>query len=266
MELCSNGELYQQIIENERLSDLEARFYMRQILEALNYIHNLGICHRDIKPENILIDANKHAKISDFGLSRFVTNAGLAKTPCGSPCYASPECIRGGSYDGRKSDMWSCGVLTFAMLTGQLPWTKRNQTQLFEQIARADFIIPTYVTDSARKFIRGLMNPNPEFRLDVEQALQHQWIQSAPLNSMDTSGPKICVSLGHVDRFFGRDTSDMHLDDTYICRCSSVACGPIERSLGIAKEKSKQPARQTSRVVANQLLFKRQGRLSQKRL
>ena len=259
MELCSNGELFQQILENERLSELESKFYMKQIQEALAYVHNLGICHRDIKPENILIDENNHAKISDFGLSRFVNSAGLAKTPCGSPCYASPECIRGGSYDGRKSDMWSCGVVCFAMLTGQLPWTKRNQTQLFEQIARADFIIPAYVSEPARRFIRGLMDPNPELRLNVEQALNHQWIVSAPSNSMESKSTKLSVSLRQVDRFFGRDTSDTNFGEIPIYRCSSVMCGPIERSLGFDKEKVKQPLRQTARATANQLLYKRHG-------
>ena len=264
MELCTNGELFQQILENERLSELESKYYMKQILEALAYVHNLGICHRDIKPENILIDQYNHAKISDFGLSRFVNSAGLAKTPCGSPCYASPECIRGGSYDGRKSDMWSCGVVCFAMLTGQLPWTKRNQTQLFEQIARADFIIPAYVSEPARRFIRGLMDPNPELRLNVEQALNHQWIQSAPSNPMETKAKetKLNVSLRQIDRFFGRDTSDTNFGEIPIYRCSSVMCGPIEkieRSLGIDKEKEKQPVRQTARATANQLLFKRHG-------
>lgn len=258
MELCSNGELFQQILENQRLSELESKYYMKQILEALSYIHNLGICHRDIKPENILIDEFNHAKISDFGLSRFVTSAGLAKTPCGSPCYASPECIRGGSYDGRKSDMWSCGVVCFAMLTGQLPWTKRNQTQLFEQIARADFIIPTYVSEPARRFIRALMDPNPELRLDVEQALHHQWIVAAPSSTMETNH-NLSVSLRQVDRFFGRDSSETALGEIPIYRCSSVVCGPIERSLGVDKEKEKNPLRQTARATANQLLFKRHG-------
>jgi serine/threonine protein kinase len=220
-------------------------------------VHNLGICHRDIKPENILIDENRHAKISDFGLSRFVSSNGLAKTPCGSPCYASPECIRGGAYDGRKSDMWSCGVLTYAMLTGQLPWTKRNQKQLFEQISRADFNIPSYLSKPAKDFIRALIYPNPELRLDVNQALKHEWIVSAPTNSMDFACPsKLNVTLKQVDRFFGRDISETKIGDITLLRSNSVVAGPIERSLGFEIEKDKQ-LRQTARVTAKQLLFKR---------
>lgn len=257
MELCSNGELYEQIIENERLSEIEAKYYMKQILEALCYVHNLGICHRDIKPENILLDEQGHAKISDFGLSRFVTAVGLAETPCGSPCYASPECIRGGSYDGRKSDMWSCGVLCFAMLTGQLPWTKRNQSQLFDQIQKADYSIPSYVSELGKRFIRGLMDPNPETRLNVEQALSHPWLQSAPSHKSVTAPKKLSVSLRQVDQFFDRDTSSNYLGELPLYKCASVTCGPIERSLGGVYSNEKTQLRQTARVTANQLLFKK---------
>ena len=264
MELCTNGELFQQIIENGRLSELEAKYYMRQILEALSYLHGLGICHRDIKPENILIDENGNIKISDFGLSRFVNRSGLAKTPCGTPCYTSPECIKGGSYDGRKSDMWSCGVVCFAMLTGQLPWTKRNQRQLYEQISKADFIIPGYISDSARRFIRSLMDPNPQLRLDVQQALNHDWILGAPAKQQQSNVCHNIVTLRQVDKFFGRDKSDLSLKDLQLDRCNTMTTGPIERSINIestreysTKQKQQSDFRQTARATANQLLFKR---------
>ena len=268
MELCTNGELFQQIIENGRLSELEAKYYMRQILEALSYLHGLGICHRDIKPENILIDENGNIKISDFGMSRFVTRSGLAKTPCGSPCYASPECIKGGSYDGRKSDMWSCGVVCFAMLTGQLPWTKRNQRQLFEQISRADFIIPSYISEPAKDFIRSLLDPNPQKRLDAQQALNHDWIIGAPSRQVQSNVHHNPVSLRQVDRFFGRDKSDISLQNlTPVNRCNTAVFGPIERSINLnfnTKDmlhqnttQQQQGFRQTARTAANQLLFKK---------
>ena len=277
MELCPNGELFQQIIENERLSDLAAKYYMRQILEALCYLHGLGICHRDIKPENILIDEYGNIKISDFGMSRFVTRSGLAKTPCGSPCYASPECIKGGSYDGRKSDMWSCGVVCYAMLTGQLPWTKRNQRQLYEQIARADYVIPPYVSEPAKNFINSLLDPNPQKRLDAQQALNHEWISSAPSKQMQSNVHHNPVSLRQIDRFFGRDLSDLSLQNlTPANRCNTAVFGPIERSINLnynfkdisnhnttqqqqqqQNQQQQQGFRQTARTAANQLLFKK---------
>ena len=138
MEFCPNGELFQYIVDRNHLSEEEAKPFVRQILETLDYIHKQGISHRDMKPENLLMDQTGRVKFSDFGLSRFIPSNGLVDTPCGSPCYASPECISGRPYNGKTTDVWSFGVILYAMLTGQLPWTKRNQQQLFAQIKRGE--------------------------------------------------------------------------------------------------------------------------------
>ena len=131
MEFCQSGELFQYIVDRGPLSEQDARPFVRQILECLEYIHRQNVTHRDLKPENLLLDQLGRVKLSDFGLSRFLGKDGLVETPCGSPCYASPECISGAPYDGKTTDVWSVGVILYAMLTGQLPWTKRNQAQLF---------------------------------------------------------------------------------------------------------------------------------------
>jgi 5'-AMP-activated protein kinase catalytic alpha subunit len=92
------------------------------MVAALDYIHSLGICHRDLKPENILLDYDKSIKIVDFGLSNIYGKDELLKTACGSPCYAAPEMIAGHKYKGLKSDLWSAGVVLYAMLCGFLPY------------------------------------------------------------------------------------------------------------------------------------------------
>ncbi|KAH0786329.1 CAMK family protein kinase [Histomonas meleagridis] len=221
MELCSNGELYHYIIQSQRLSELESKYFLRQILETLQYVHSLGFVHRDIKPENLLIDANGFIKISDFGLSKFVGTQGIASTPCGSLCYAAPECIQGIGYDGRKSDVWSVGVVLYAMLTGQLPWTKRNQHQLIDQIIHADFSIPSYVSSQASDLIEKMLEPDPEKRITVEDALAHPLVRSAPRHRYLTQQTLLPLSLKHIDKFFGRDGSEIEIDD----KC-------LERSVG----------------------------------
>ena len=96
--------------------------YFQELISGINYIHQLGICHRDLKPENLLIDYDKSLKIVDFGLSNLYEQGNTLKTACGSPCYAAPEMIAGNRYHGLMSDLWSCGVVLYAMLCGYLPY------------------------------------------------------------------------------------------------------------------------------------------------
>lgn len=255
MELCEYGDLYKYIVDNGRLNELESRYYLKEILEALKYVHAQGVVHRDIKPENILLDVDGHVKLSDFGLSRFVNAQGLADTPCGSVCYASPECASGIQYDGRKSDIWSVGVVAYAMLTGVLPWTKQNQAQLFEQIRKADFQIPGFVSDSARDLIRKLIEPDPAKRISAEEALHHPWIESAPSHRFRSKEPKLSLSLKSVDRFFGRENSDVEIEDSAIVRSGSVQFNRgFEKMVKIIAPPQH---RNTARPGAKQILFMR---------
>lgn len=221
MEFCPNGELFQYIVDRNHLSEDEAKRLVRQILETLQYIHNTGVSHRDLKPENLLIDQEGRVKFSDFGLSRFIPKNGLVNTPCGSPCYASPECISGKPYNGRTTDVWSVGVILYAMLTGQLPWTKRNQTQLFAQIKRGEYQIPTFLSEDCRNFITGLMTVDINKRLTIEDALKHSWL--ADTNSVfDGSNNNIgCVSLRTVDKYFCRELTDDELSQLGLIKTAS---------------------------------------------
>ena len=219
MEFCPGGELFQYIVDKGKLSEDDARPFMIEALSALKYLHTIGVVHRDLKPENLLLDQYGHAKLSDFGLSRFLGEDGLAITPCGSPCYASPECLSGKAYDGKKSDCWSLGVIFFAMLTGQLPWTKRSQSQLFDQIRRGEYTVPTYISKECKSLIHGLMTVNTKRRLSIEQALNHPFFTNHE-NSFSSSVDDIShfVSLKRVDDFFDKevDTNDLEDVDDYL--------------------------------------------------
>jgi BR serine/threonine kinase len=115
LEYAQNGELFEYLVSRGRLDESQAMRFFRQIVYGLEYLHSLGICHRDLKPENILLDEHLNIKIADFGFARFV-KSNIAETACGSPHYAAPEVISGLPYDGRGADVWSCGVILYALL------------------------------------------------------------------------------------------------------------------------------------------------------
>jgi len=122
MEYASGGELFDLIVQNQRLKERTASKYFQELVAGVHYIHKLGVCHRDLKPENLLIDFDKSLKIVDFGLSNTYEKGQTLKTACVSPCYAAPEMIAGNRYHGLKSDLWSCGVVLYSMLCGYLPF------------------------------------------------------------------------------------------------------------------------------------------------
>lgn len=115
LEYASNGELFDYLVIRKTLPPEQAMHFFRQIIYGLEFLHTHAICHRDLKPENILLDKNNDIKIGDFGFARWM-KSNIAETSCGSPHYASPEIIRGIPYDGRAADIWSCGVILYALL------------------------------------------------------------------------------------------------------------------------------------------------------
>ncbi|NXY73579.1 MELK kinase, partial [Glareola pratincola] len=120
LEYCPGGELFDYIVSKDRLSEEEARVFFRQIVSAIAYIHSQGYAHRDLKPENLLIDEEHNLKLIDFGLCA-KPKGGLdnrLNTFCGSPVYAAPELIQGKAYIGSEADIWSMGVLLYALLCG----------------------------------------------------------------------------------------------------------------------------------------------------
>lgn len=109
-------------------------------------MHKLKICHRDLKPENLLLDDNNNIKIVDFGLSNTYKTGETLKTACGSPCYAAPEMIAGKKYHGLSADIWSLGVILYAMSCGYLPFEDPNTNKLYKKILSCDYLIPGFIS------------------------------------------------------------------------------------------------------------------------
>ncbi|KAI9263577.1 kinase-like domain-containing protein [Helicostylum pulchrum] len=134
LEYVQGGELFEYLVSQGRLSEQEARKYFQQIIIGLDYCHRHLICHRDLKPENLLLDREKNIKIADFGMASLQPTGSLLETSCGSPHYASPEIVNGIPYDGSASDIWSCGIILYALLSGHLPFDDDNIRQLLNKM------------------------------------------------------------------------------------------------------------------------------------
>ena len=177
MEYCEGGELFNYIVEKRRLSENESSFFYFQIINGLEYIHSLGIVHRDLKPENLLLTKDHLLKIIDFGLSNYFEKGqkNLLSTPCGSPCYASPEMVAGKKYDGIKIDIWSTGIILFAMLCGYLPFEDKNNEILFDKILECKIDFPYFLSEESIDLIKKILVIDPLKRIDICDIKKHSF-------------------------------------------------------------------------------------------
>ncbi|XP_038186561.1 calcium/calmodulin-dependent protein kinase type IV [Arvicola amphibius] len=200
LELVTGGELFDRIVEKGYYSERDAADAVKQILEAVAYLHENGIVHRDLKPENLLYATpapDAPLKIADFGLSKIVEHQVLMKTVCGTPGYCAPEILRGCAY-GPEVDMWSVGIITYILLCGFEPfYDERGDQFMFRRILNCEyyFISPWWdeVSLNAKDLVRKLIVLDPKKRLTTFQALQHPWVTGKAANfvHMDTAQKKL---------------------------------------------------------------------------
>ena len=173
MEYCEGGELFNYIVEKQRLSENESAYFYYQIIQGVEYIHSQGIAHRDLKPENLLLDQNKKIKIIDFGLSNYFDGVQKLETPCGSPCYASPEMVGGNKYNGFFIDIWATGIILFAMLCGYLPFEDDNNDVLFKQILGGKIEYPNHLSEVSKDLLKKIIETNPDKRIKIDEIKKH---------------------------------------------------------------------------------------------
>ena len=176
MELAINGELFKHIVKKKHLEENEASFFFCQLISALETIHKEGIVHRDIKPENLLLKENNILTIIDFGLSNKYNKNQLLETPCGSPCYAAPEMILGKKYNCLLVDLWSSGIVLYAMVCGYLPFEDKNNEKLYKKILSGKFELPNRLSHDCKDLIKKILTVNPKNRIGIEGIKNHPFL------------------------------------------------------------------------------------------
>ncbi|XP_057324113.1 calcium/calmodulin-dependent protein kinase type 1 isoform X2 [Microplitis mediator] len=215
MELVTGGELFDRIVEKGSYTEKDASGLIRQVLEAVDYMHEQGVVHRDLKPENLLYyspDEDSKIMISDFGLSK-MEDSGIMATACGTPGYVAPEVLAQRPY-GKAVDVWSIGVISYILLCGYPPFYDENDANLFAQILKGEFEFDSPywddISDSAKDFIHKLMCVKVEDRYTCKQALAHPWISGNAASNKNIHGPVLgkspsclmvaaSISCGHGD-------------------------------------------------------------------
>ncbi|XP_051792581.1 hormonally up-regulated neu tumor-associated kinase homolog [Acanthochromis polyacanthus] len=228
MELCAGGDLMDRICERKRLEEREVRRYTRQILSAVDHLHKHGIVHRDLKIENFLLDEHNNIKIVDFGLSNTLKAESLSlellSTQCGSPAYAAPELLAHRKY-GPKVDVWSVGVSMFAMLTGTLPFTVEpfNIKQLHQKMVSGEISsIPSDISKGAVSFVLSLLEPDPDKRPSVREAMEERWINEG-------HAKKPLHTLSHKNRLCPEDLNSSVL--TYMTESLGYSLSEVIHTL-----------------------------------
>lgn len=194
LEYVEGGELFDLLVERGPLPEAEAIKYFRQIILGTAYCHALGICHRDLKPENLLLDGDLNVKLADFGMAALELNGKLLETSCGSPHYAAPEIVSGLKYHGAASDVWSCGVILFALLTGRLPFDDENIRNLLLKVQAGNFEMPHDISIDAQDLIDKMLTTDPIKRIKTEDILNHHLLNKYPIPNEDLISVK---SLPH---------------------------------------------------------------------
>ncbi|XP_077977821.1 uncharacterized protein LOC144433392 [Glandiceps talaboti] len=177
LEVAEGGDFMQYLCDKKKFTERETRKFMRQLVSAVDHMHQADIIHRDIKIENFLLDNDYNLKLIDFGLSNKLGPDGLLQTQCGSPAYAAPEIFCNTAY-GPGVDVWSMGINMYAMLTGELPFKVNPPSNMFK--LRSKMLkgcdIPYTLTKDCKDLLGRMLEPNESLRIKVREMMKHPWL------------------------------------------------------------------------------------------
>ncbi|WJX75266.1 SNF1-related protein kinase catalytic subunit alpha kin10 [Trifolium repens] len=211
-EYVERGELFDYIVQKSRLQEDEARNIFQQIISGVEYCHRNMVVHRDLKPENLLLDSNYNVKIADFGLSNIMRDGHFLKTSCGSPNYAAPEVISGRLYAGPEVDVWSCGVILYALLCGTLPFDDESFPNLFMKIKGGIYTLPSHLSPGARDLIPRMLVGDPMKRITIPEIRQHAWFQLGLPRYLAVPPPDTMQQAKKIDEEILQEVVNMGFD------------------------------------------------------
>jgi len=211
MEHIGAGNLYSYIKKRNQLPENIAKFIFKQIILSLQYMHSHNIIHRDIKLQNILIDLNNNIKLCDFSISKKVKKGEIIKEQMGTHAYLAPEILLNKGYDFGV-DIWSAGVVLYAMLGGVLPFKSNDNNELNELIVKGQFNPIKNISPEATNLIRSILEVNPKKRISIKDILNHPWLINVDLNfwktqNLFTNAEYIFLVKNNVDY---RDINNKH--------------------------------------------------------
>ena len=226
MEYAGRGDLLQYVKNKGRLKEKEARYFFKQIVYGLGHCHWRSVLHRDVKLDNILIDHDKGVKIWDFGVSKIIKKHQKIVEQWGTPAYIAPEIIADKGYQGFYVDIWSLGVLLYAMVCGAVPFKANNMQELYKNIMNKGFVFPLPLSKEVKDLIRKMLNKVPDQRVLIPEILSHPWVVTSSdfdiedeLNS--TLSRKDCSNiLSHytdqINQLDDKNTGSTHANINYI--------------------------------------------------
>eukprot|EP00892_Ulva_mutabilis_P000590 jgi/Ulvmu1/10531/UM064_0069.1 len=173
-----------------------------QVVAGLQYCHENEVVHRDIKLENLLMDAERNMKLIDFGLAAIFSPGTPLRVHCGSPSYAAPEIIGRQNYEGPPVDVWSLGIVTFAMVCGHLPFYSRNgRSDLSRKIMAGKYHAPDSMSDSMKDIVACMLTVDPTRRITLPQIMTHRWV-SGSLSRRSVYLPRALLPFDEVSNTY----------------------------------------------------------------
>ncbi|XP_024370887.1 SNF1-related protein kinase catalytic subunit alpha KIN11 isoform X2 [Physcomitrium patens] len=220
MEYVESGDLFDFIVLHGRLHEDDARHFFQQIIAGVEYCHKNKVVHRDLKPENLLLHAKRRSvKIADFGLSNIMRDGHFLRTSCGSPNYAAPEVIQRKYYAGPEVDVWSCGVILYAMLCGILPFDDENITSLYQKITDGIYTLPSHLSSQARDLITKILNTDPLTRITIPEIRCHPWFQLHLPRYLALGTPHYIQNLKFIDEDVSSLVEKIGFDKKWLVDC-----------------------------------------------